>query len=90
MGWTENNGLIISGIAITDQAKIGTVIGVGTCLCSIVSTIVLIIYTIILTNFLATTISRKLPLKLIAVGLLALLVVFFLSAVVVEASEAFL
>lgn len=29
MGWTENNGLTISGIAITDQAKIGTAIGVG-------------------------------------------------------------
>jgi hypothetical protein len=89
MGWTENNGLTISGIAITDQAEIGTAIGVGASLRSTVSTIASTIYTVILTNRLSTTIPKEVPPKLIAAGLPASSVASFLSAVAVGTPEAF-
>lgn len=89
MGWTENNGLTISGIAIADQAEIGTAVGVGACLRSTVSTIASTIYTVILTNRLSTTIPNEVPPKLIAAGLPASSVASFLSAVAVGTPEAF-
>jgi hypothetical protein len=89
MGWTENNGLTISSIAIADQAEIGTAVGVGACWRSGFSTIASTIYTVILTNRLATTIPKEVPPKLIAAGLPASSVASFLSAAAVGTPAAF-
>jgi len=89
MGWTDNNGLTVSSIAIEDQAEIGTAVGVGACWRSTVSTIASTIYTTILSNRLAHTIPTEVPPKLIAAGLPASSVAAFLSAVTVGTPEAF-
>ncbi|KAE9382147.1 MFS general substrate transporter [Stipitochalara longipes BDJ] len=89
MGWVDNLALTISGIAIADQAEIGTATGVGACMRQIVSTIASTIYTTVLSNRLSTTIPKEVPPKLIAAGLPASSVASFLGAVAVGTPEAF-
>jgi MFS family permease len=89
MGWTDNLGLTIAGIAITDQTEIGTAIGVAAVIRQIVSTVASTIYTTVLSNRLSSTIPKEVPPKLIAAGLPASSVASFLSAVAVGTPEAF-
>jgi hypothetical protein len=89
MGWMEVVGLAITGIAIRDQAEIGTAVGVAGSMRSTVSTIASTIYTAILTNRLEKTIPHEVPPKLIAAGLPASSVSSFLSAITVGTPAAF-
>jgi hypothetical protein len=89
MGWTDNLGLTIAGIAIADQTEIGTAIGVAAVVRQIVSTVASTIYTTVLSNRLASTIPKQVPPKLIAAGLPASSVASFLSAAAAGTPEAF-
>lgn len=89
MGWMEVVGLAITGIAIRDQAEIGTAVGVAGSMRSTVSTIASTIYTAILTNRLKKTIPDEVPPKLIAAGLPASSIASFLSAITVGTPAAF-
>jgi hypothetical protein len=89
MGWTDNLGLTIAGIAITDQTEIGTAIGVAAVVRQIVSTVASTIYTTVLSNRLDSTIPKEVPPKLIAAGLPASSVADFLGAMAVGTPEAF-
>jgi hypothetical protein len=89
MGYMDTTGLTITGIAIKDQAEIGTAVGLAGSVRSAVSTIAQVIYTTILTNRLQKTIPQEVPPKLIAAGLPASSVSSFLSAVAVGTPDAF-
>lgn len=89
MGFMDSIGLTITGIAIKDQAEIGTAVGVAGSMRTAVSTVAQVIYTVILTNRLQQTIPNEVPPKLIAAGLPASSVPSFLSAVAVGTPAAF-
>ena len=85
----ETVGLAITGIAIRDQAEIGTAVGVAGSMRSTVSTIGSAIYTAILTNRSQKTIPLEVPPKLVAAGLPSSSVASFLSAITIGTPEAF-
>lgn len=89
MGWLETVGLAISGIAIKDQAEIGTAVGIAGSIRSSVSTVASTVYTVILTNRTAKTIPAEVPPKLIAAGLPSTSVAAFLTAISVGTTEAY-
>jgi len=63
-----------------DQREIGTAIGLGGSLRSFVSTLASTVYTVVLTNRLATTIPRQVPPALIQAGLPANSTTAFMAA----------
>jgi hypothetical protein len=89
IGWLESVGLAISGIAVKNQAEIGSAVGIAGSIRSAVSTFAATIYVVILTNRLTTTIPEKVPPALIAAGLPATSVADFLSAISVGTPAAF-
>ena len=89
MGYMDTVGLTITGIAIRDQAEIGTAVGLAGSMRSTISTVASTIYTTILTNRLQKTIPQEVPAKLIAAGLPASSVESFLSAVAIGTPAAF-
>ena len=89
MGYMDTVGFTITGIANSDQAEIGTAMGLAGSMRSTIATIAQVIYTTILTNRLAKTIPQEVPPKLIAAGLPASSVPSFLAAVQVGTPAAF-
>jgi uncharacterized membrane protein len=85
----DSIGLTITGIAIKDQAEIGTAVGVAGSMRTFVSTIAQVVYTVILTNRLDQTIPHEVPPALISAGLLASSVPSFLSAITLGTPAAF-
>ena len=88
-GWVESVGLAISGIAIKDQAEIGTAVGVAGSIRSAVSTIAATVHVVILTNRLETTIPAQVPPALISAGLPATSIADFSKAVTASTPAAF-
>jgi len=88
MGYMDTVGITITGIAIRDQAEIGTAVGLAGSMRSTVSTIAQVIYTTILTNRLQETIPQEVPRQLIAAGLPASSVPAFLDAIQVGGTPA--
>jgi MFS family permease len=89
VGFLDSIGLTITGIAIKDQAEIGTAVGVAGSMRTLVSTIAQVIYTVILTNRLNQTIPAEVPKALISAGLPASSVASFLEAIPVGTAAAF-
>jgi Fungal trichothecene efflux pump (TRI12) len=89
VGYMDSISLTITGIAIRDQADIGTAVGVSGSVRTAVSTVAQTIYTTILTNRLGKTIPAEVPPKLIAAGLPASSVPSFLAAVAAGTPTAF-
>jgi hypothetical protein len=67
-------------ISLTDQREIGTAIGLGGSLRSFVSTLASTVYTVVLSNRLATTIPSQVPPALVNAGLPANSTAAFLAA----------
>ncbi|KAE9371756.1 fungal trichothecene efflux pump [Stipitochalara longipes BDJ] len=89
VGFLDSIGLTITGIAIKDQAEIGTAVGVAGSMRTFVSTIAQVVYTVILTNRLEQTIPREVPPALVSAGLPASSVPSFLSAITLGTPAAF-
>ncbi|KAK7182304.1 hypothetical protein DPSP01_002393 [Paraphaeosphaeria sporulosa] len=80
IGWNEILNSTVATIIIADQREIGTATGIAGSARSFISTVCSTVYTVILSNRLATTIPRGVPPALLAAGLPASSVPFFLSA----------
>ncbi len=70
----------MAGIVIDDQKDIGTAVGLAGCIRNTISTVGTAIYTVILSNRLATTIPAEVPPALIGAGLPSSAVADFLTA----------
>jgi hypothetical protein len=69
VGWTEGAAITIVTLAAKDQFALGTASGVAGSIRFLISSIAATVYSVILTNRLATTISTQVPPALIAAGL---------------------
>ena len=80
IGWNEILNSTIATICIADQREIGTATGIAGSARSFISTICSTVYTVILSNRLATTIPSRVPPAVVAAGLPAGSVPAFLQA----------
>ncbi|KAF2122211.1 fungal trichothecene efflux pump [Lophiotrema nucula] len=80
IGWNEILNSTVATICISDQREIGTATGIAGSARSFISTICSTVYTVILSNRLATTIPAKVPPALVAAGLPTSSITAFISA----------
>lgn len=80
IGWTEGAAITIVTLAAKDQYALGTASGVAGSIRFLISSIAATVYTVILSNRLATTIAAQVPPALIAAGLPVSSIPGFISA----------
>lgn len=86
IGWTEGAAITIVTLAAKDQYALGTSAGIAGSIRFLISSIAATVYSVILSNRLATTIAAQVPPALIGAGLPASSVAAFISAFSVGAS----
>ncbi|KAF2677961.1 MFS general substrate transporter [Lentithecium fluviatile CBS 122367] len=86
VGWTEGAAITIVTLAAKDQFALGTSAGIAGSIRFLISSIASTVYSVILSNRLATTIAAQVPPALIRAGLPATSVASFISAFSLGAS----
>jgi hypothetical protein len=80
IGWNETLALSLCTIMVDDQQEIGTATGIAGSMRALISTIMSVVYVVVLTNRSTSTISNDVPAALVKAGLPASSVAAWLEA----------